>query len=160
MSTALEKYLHDHLAGAAFAVDLLTELNRKHQSDRFSDELQTLLREIEEDRDELRRIAKARGIEPGGMKEGVARFMEKLSRPKLVGDAEDVFSSFEACETIALGVLGKKALWDVLATTMATPGSETDFERLKRRAVAQHAVVEKLRLDLAAIALGHGERGG
>ena len=47
MNTALEKYLHDHLAGAAFAVELLTALNRKHESDRFSEQLQTLQRDIE-----------------------------------------------------------------------------------------------------------------
>lgn len=153
MSTALEKYLHDHLAGAAFAIDLLGALCRKHENDAFSDQLRLLLAEIERDRDELAVIAKRLGVEPGGMKEGMARFFEKMSRPKLVNDSDDIFSSFEACETVALGILGKRALWEALAASIDTARSDVNFARLKQRADNQHVIIEKLRLDLGSIAL-------
>jgi hypothetical protein len=158
MSTSLEKYLHDHLAGAAFAIDLLGALCRKHEADALSEKLRSLLLDITNDRDELVAIAGRLGIEPGGMKEGMARFLEKLSRPKLVNSADDVFSSFEACETLALGILGKLALWDALSITLEIGVLDADFDRLKRRAREQHATIEKLRLDLATVALAATEQ--
>ena len=153
MSTpSLERYLHDHLAGAAFAIDLLGALSRKHERDSLSGGLQALRSEIERDREELSRIAVSLGCTPGGIKESLARFMEKLSRPKLVSDPGDVFSSFEACETLALGILGKKALWDALSLVFKSDEA-FDFSRLKARAEEQHRIVEKMRLDLAAMSL-------
>jgi hypothetical protein len=157
-NTPLQKYLHDHLAGAAFAIDLLGALCRKHEADGFSEQLRSLHMEIASDRDELAAIAGKLGIEPGGLKESMARFLEKMSRPKLVSGEDDVFSSFEACETLALGILGKIALWDALSTTVGITGIDADLARLRRRAEAQHAVVEKLRLDLAALALSTTDR--
>jgi len=156
MNTSLEKYLHDHLAGAAFATDLLGALCRKHETDGFSEQLRSLLVEIQADREELAGIANALGVAPGGMKENMARFMEKLSRPKLIGAGDDVFSSFEACETLALGVLGKLALWSALSSVAGVDINDDDLARLKGRAQEQHAVLEKLRLDLGAVALGGG----
>lgn len=153
MSTSLEKYLHDHLAGAAFAIDLLGALCKKHAADGFSGELSSLLSDIEKDRDELVRISQSLGVQPGGVKEGMARFVEKLSRPKLVSSSEDLFSSFEACETLSLGILGKKALWRALTITVQNEMAGTNFDLLEQRADAQHASIEKLRLDLASVAL-------
>jgi hypothetical protein len=158
-TTPLGKYLHDHLAGAAFAVDLLGALARKHEGDALSKQLHALLAEIVEDRDELATIVGKLDAAPGGMKESVARFFEKLSRPKLVENADDVFGSFEACEALALGILGKAALWDALALAFGREETEVDFKRLKERALDQHAVVEKLRLNLAAVAFGAAKSG-
>ena len=152
MNTSLEKYLHDHLAGAAFAIDLLGALCTKHESDAFHEQLRSLLVDIKSDRDELEGIAGRLGIEPGGMKEGIARFMEKLTRPKLINSADELFSSFEACEALALGILGKRGLWDALAATIGT--TDADLARLRKRAEEQYRVIEKIRLDLATITLG------
>ena len=157
MNTSLEKYLHDHLAGAAFAIDLLRALREKHTADGFSGELTSLLSDVEKDREELAVIAQRLGVQPGGMKEGMARFMEKLARPKLISSNDDLFSSFEACETLSLGILGKKALWRALAIAVPTDGLKADFILLEQRADAQHASIEKLRLDLAAVALTKSE---
>jgi hypothetical protein len=152
MSSHLEKYLGDHLAGAAFAIDLVRALCRKHAGDAFLPVLETVLREIEEDRAELARLAKRIGTRPSGFKQALARFFEKLSRPKLVQSTGEKVSSFQAFETLALGILGKKALWDALSAVDNSDVRALDLPKLKRRAESQHAAVEKIRLDLAAIA--------
>ena len=157
MTTSIETYLHDHLARAAFAVDLLGALCRKHEKDALSNKLSPLLVEIEKDRDELVHLAEVLGIKPGGLKESVARLMEKFSRPKLVNDSNDVFSSFEACETLALGILGKKALWDALSAAIEIPSAQIDFEKLISRAEQQHKIIEGVRLDLAVLSLRRTE---
>jgi hypothetical protein len=148
MQKNLEKYLHDHLAGAAFAIDLAQALCRKHEADEEAADFNALAAEIEEDRDELVRIVEALGLDPGGLKESVTRILEKLSRPKLVSSREDVFSTFEACETLGLGILGKRALWEALATT-SVARSQIDFQRLRDRAEKQHTIAERLRLTFA-----------
>jgi hypothetical protein len=151
MCAPLGKYLNDHLAGAAFAIDLLRALRRKHKRDGFSSDIESLLLQIEDDRDELRRVAKRVGIQPSGFKQALARLLEKLSRPKLIKSHEEALSSFQAFEMLALGILGKQALWDALSVLDNLPVREVDLLRLKQRAKKQHAVAEKVRLDLAAV---------
>ena len=62
---------------------------------------------------------------------------------------------FEARETLALGILGKRALWRALS--IVAPAdlrlSGVDFDALAARAQAQHDRVEERRLQVAATAL-------
>ncbi len=80
---------------------------------------------------------------------------EKVSRFKLRHAGAGKFGMLEALEALALGIVGKQALWralSVIAPTNLRVRGE-DFDVLAARAQAQHARVEEHRLQVARIAL-------
>ena len=87
--------------------------------------------------------------------------MEKVGEVKLRVDDEPggAFQFLQGLETVAIGIDGKRALWQGLAV-----GAEQnpalrgmDYDRLIERAVAQRARVEVLRLGAARSVLGQVE---
>ena len=156
MSDALATYLHDHLTAAHFAVELLKSLQEQHAGEALGEFAATLLREIEEDRQTLQQIADQAGAEASILKEATAWVGEKVSRFKLRHGGAGESGTLESLETLALGILGKQALWralSVVAPTNARVRSE-DFDALAARAQAQYACVEEHRLQAARAALG------
>jgi hypothetical protein len=150
MDDSLAIYLHDHLAGAALAVDLLEAMRDKHRDDSLGTFAATLLKEVEADRSVLSNLANRIGSGSSKLKELGAWFAEKISRLKL-DSGPCGLGTFEALEFLALGVLGKAALWDALA--VAAPLNKrlqgTDFLHLSARAREQHAMIEECRLETA-----------
>jgi hypothetical protein len=61
------------------------------------------------------------------------------------------FGTFEGLEAVALGILGKLALWRALeAIANSDPCLDgVDFAELAQRAEQQHSLAEKLRLQAA-----------
>jgi hypothetical protein len=57
MENPLAIYLHDHLAGAALAVDLLEALRDKHPKEPLGDFAAMMLSEVEADRSMLKNLA-------------------------------------------------------------------------------------------------------
>jgi hypothetical protein len=57
MSDPLATYLHDHLAGAAVAIDLLESMQRSNGGRPLGQFAKSLLADIEADRDVLRQLA-------------------------------------------------------------------------------------------------------
>jgi hypothetical protein len=151
MSDALGTYLHDHLAGAKFAVDLLEHLEEQHRDNPLGVFASGLKAEIEEDVATLRTLADRVGAGAHPMREAAGWLGEKASRLKLRRPATNRLATFEALEVLALGILGKRALWNALA--IIAPGdsrfAELGFERLAARAEDQHARVEAQRLAAA-----------
>ena len=145
-------YLHDHVAGAAFAIQLLEALRDHHARDLLGPFAADLLREIEQDRVELEGLIKRLGSQPSGVKEAVAWLAEKASRLKLRRHGEGVLGTFETLEALALGIRGKEALWGALeVAAVADPRLQgVDYPLLARRAQQQFAAVETRRLELAA----------
>jgi hypothetical protein len=154
MDNPLAIYLHDHLAGAAMAIDLLEAMRDKHPADALGDFATTMLAEVEADRTTLKNLADRIGSGSSQLKELTAWLSEKVSRIKLNRDSHSL-ATFEALEFLALGVLGKLALWNALR--MLAPGDarlrEIDLDRLAARAQAQHANIEEKRLAEATIVL-------
>jgi hypothetical protein len=150
----LTVYLHDHLAGAALAVDLLGAMRDKHPADPLGSFAAALLKEVEEDRAVLRKLADRFGPSGSGLKEVTAWLAEKASRFKLDRGAQDL-GTFEALEFLVLGVSGKLLLWKALAAVASSDKrlQGVDFERLTGRAQAQRDKVEEQRLRLALTAL-------
>ena len=146
MSDSLAIYLHDHLAGSNFAVQLLEFLRDQHAGHPWGEAAAALLVEVETDRTVLQGIIARVSNGVPIFKEASAWVTEKLSEMKLRPGA---FGTFEALEALALGILGKLALWRALATIAETdarlPG--VDFNHLMARAERQHARVEELRLQ-------------
>jgi hypothetical protein len=152
---AFATYVRDHLAGAVAAVNLLETLRDLHAGEPLGQFAAELLVEVEADRAALQELAKQAGASPNALKEAVGWLGEKVSRLKLGGRASGEFGTFEALEALALGILGKLALWRALAEVAAADARwrGVDFDRLADRAEAQHARVEARRLDAARMVL-------
>jgi hypothetical protein len=154
MDKDLAIYLHDHLAGAALAVDLLQALRDKHSQDELGDFAAMMLAEVEMDRSTLKALADRIGSGSSQLKEMSAWLSEKVSRIKLNREAHSL-GTFEALEFLALGILGKLALWDALKAALPSDAdlTEIDFDHLASRARTQHARVEERRLAEARTVL-------
>jgi hypothetical protein len=155
MSDPLATYLHDHLAGAVVAINLLEALHDQHGGEPLGQFAAELLVEVEADRAVLQRLAERVGAGPSGLKEATAWLGEKVSRLKLRRRAAGGLGTFEALEALALGILGKLALWRALAVMSAVDARlhGVDFDHLAARAQAQHARVEERRLETARTTL-------
>ncbi len=155
MNDPLATYLHDHMAGSNFAVDLLESLRDEHSGEPLGQFAAALLIEIEKDRAVLQRIIDRVGKGSANLKQAAAWLGEKVSRFKLSRGAAGEFGTFEALETLALGILGKLSLWEALAVVADTEDRVRDvnFEELIARAHEQHARVEENRLRYARTTL-------
>jgi hypothetical protein len=159
MSDPLSTYLHDHLAGAEQAIDLVRFMRDQHVGEELGQFAAGVLVEIEADREVLRQIADRAGAGSSTLKELTAWFGEKVSRLKLRHDAGDGLGIFEALEFLSLGIHGKLALWRVLGMLATTDArlQGVDFKQLAARAETQHARVEKRRLQIAHGIFGTSE---
>ncbi len=155
MNDPLATYLHDHLAGADFAIDLLGTMKDRHQHQPLGQFAAQLLGEVTQDRDTLLHFAEKVGSGTNALKEFTVWVGEKASRVKLGGGVKGEFGTFEALEFLALGVQGKLSLWHALQVIAASDArlGGLDLELLIVRAEAQYAQVEEQRLASAATAL-------
>jgi hypothetical protein len=128
-------------------LDLLDFLRDQHLDARTNQLVTALIGEITEERKILKEIIESQGGEVPALKEAAAWLAEKLSRFKL---ARGAFGTFEALEALALGILGKLALWQTLDTLQTDSRFEGfNFTALATQAQRQHAQVEKFRLQAA-----------
>jgi hypothetical protein len=155
MSDPLATYLHDHLAGAKVAVDLLEAMRDRLKNDPLSDFAAHLLTDVQADRDTLQRLAEKVGSRSNALKELTGWLAEKVTRLKLGQGSGEAFGTFEALEFLALGVRGKMGLWQALdvAASYSPRLSGYDFKQLAARAETQYQQVEQHRLKAAQTAL-------
>ncbi len=158
MCEPLLTYLHDHLAGARFAVGLLQDLSEQTVDGDVQQLAVKLLPAIDEDRATLEACMKDIGDDGSMVKDIAAWVTHKASRLNL--RLHDSLGLFEAIEALSLGVLGKLASWDALKTLRDKQVSAArqnvaalDLEQLISRAREQHQQLESLRLKLAIDAL-------
>lgn len=151
MERPIASYLHDHLAGAAYAIDLAGALRDHYKDSPLGDFAQELVDEIRTDRRILADIARRFSPASSGIKEGLAWFSEKLSRFKLRHSDSSGLRTLEALEFLQLGIRGKLALWRALAhcAPVELKLGEINFEDLILRASLQEAAVEQQRLRAA-----------
>jgi hypothetical protein len=155
MSDSLATYLHDHLAGSAFAIDLVESLRDHYAGDALGEFASDLLIQIKQDRMALQQLADRIGKGSPDMKEATAWVAEKVTRFKLSHDRARGLGTFQALELLALGIQGKLALWRALIEITARDDrvKQVDLDLLAARAENQHAQVEKQRLMIARTAL-------
>lgn len=138
MTPGLTAYLHVHQAGADAAMALLDRLVDLEPARR---EWFTKLRaEIAADRATLAEIIRRLGP------------ATETTTPE---SADGPLRLMEALEGLTLGILGKHKLW-VALTALVDDYPRLrgiDFDRLRARAVEQHAMVEQERMAAASIAL-------
>ena len=155
MTTPLHTYIHDHLAGASLAIDLVGFLREEHAGQPLGRFAAELLTDIEADRAALIHLAECVGTQPGRVKQAAAWLAEKASRLKFGRASAAEFGTFEALEFLALGILGKRLLWRALRAALGGDPrvADVDFDELAARAEAQFNAVEERRLELARRAL-------
>ena len=158
VNESLETYLNDHLAGSVVALELLDTLEKDGARTAQASILADVHADILADRQELEAFMTQLGLEVSKTRKATGWLIEKLSEVKLrLDDAGDgALRRLEALETVSLGIAGKHALWQALATAAedAPELSGLDYARLTRRAETQREAVERLRLLAAKEALG------
>jgi hypothetical protein len=154
VSDELAAYLHDHLAGSNFAIELLKNLREQHAGEPLSEFATELQGEIEADRYALQQIIDRAGSHGSRVKEAATWIGEKISRLKLSPASTGHAGTFESLELLALGITGKLSLWRALAVIAASEARVRgpNYDALATRAQDQYARVEARRLEAAAIA--------
>ena len=155
----LHQYLHDHLAGADLALELLESLSHHHSDEITSTLAARILTEVRDDRQILGRLADS--VESGSniVKELASSIGAKALRVSLNPSSGDNFDLFQVLEFLAAGVFGKMLLWRALEVVLQrqASGAGISFQQLLARAEGQYAQLEKRRLELATQTLGsHG----
>jgi hypothetical protein len=104
----------------------------------------------------MRRI----GVRESRVKPGLAVVAERLGRLKLNGRLRGYspLSRFEELDALAMGIEGKKILWQNLrdGAGLAARVPDVDFDGLIARAGGQRAELEPFRLAAGRVALGSG----
>jgi len=164
MEEPLRTYLHDHLAGAGFAIEMLKKLEEQYEGSETGAFAAAILKDISEDRATLAKIAAKVGENHAPMKDALAWLSEKASRVKLQQEDPAGFRTFETVEILSLGILGKRSMWRALSEIASYDSRVAgfDYEALAARAQEQFARVEEYRLRLAASAFAqeHARTGG
>jgi len=158
MNSPLAVYLHDHLAGSRFAIQLLDTLRDQHKNEPLGNFSEKLLADINQDQDVLQDIIGRVGETGPDLKVIAAWVAEKASEWKLRRDRAGNLGVFEALEALALGVTGKLQLWRVLPVVAEIdPRLQSwDFQILANRAQEQYATIESQRLNTARHAFANG----
>jgi hypothetical protein len=149
-------YLNDHLAGATLGVELAKRSRASNEGTPLGDFLDRLLREIETDRETLKKLMRDLGIRSDRVKAYGAWAAEKLGRLKLNGQFRGYsrLSRLVELEALYLGITGKQEMWVTLQRTSANQVPGFELEELRRRAERQAAEVEEHRVAAAEAALG------
>lgn len=150
MNESLITYVQDHLAGARFAIELIEDLRDQSDDASLAEFARRLLGEVVADRQTLESLLQKCSAQQASIfKQAASAVARKASLLKL--SLNEPFGRFEAVEVLALGVLGKRALWRALEkVATAERLAELDWTELVRRADEQHAELESVRLGLAA----------
>ena len=157
-SKHLLTYLKDHLAGATGGLEVLDHLISTHAGAPLEPPLKELREEIAQDRQALQDIVRRFGSAESPIRNTGAWLSEKLARIKLLleGAGSGPLARLEALEALALGIEGKRALWDALAAAAPAvlPLQAVNLNLLKQRAQQQRERVEAFRLEAAREAFG------
>jgi hypothetical protein len=154
---ALATYLNDHLAGSVAALELLDHLISQEQGTERGTELVQIRADVEEDQKTLLRGLREVGGKESRVRSALAWLTEKIGQAKLRLDDPGTgkLQLFEALEALALGIQGKAALWRALASasTRLPQLRILDYTKLEQRAIDQFNRVDRLRLQVAPVAL-------
>jgi hypothetical protein len=157
-SSMLATYLNDHLAGATAGLELARRASGQNEGTPLGRFLEGLAAEIEEDRETLQAVMASLDVGRDRVKVAAGWLGEKAGRLKpnnrLFGYSP--LSRLIELEGLALGVEGKRGLWQVLSNLNDPRLAEFDFEALLERARTQRDALHERRL---AAALDAFERG-
>lgn len=109
----LSIYLNDHLAGSVTGIELARRTLSSNRGTRYSEFLQWLVDQIEQDRQSLIGLMERLGIRRDPLKQAGAWGLEKVGRLKLNGRllGYSPLSRLVEIEGLWMGVNGKLAMW-------------------------------------------------
>jgi hypothetical protein len=144
-------YLNDHLGGSTLGVELSRRAASSNEGTELGAFLERLAGEIEEDRDTLKAIMDRLGVKEDKLKVAAGWAGEKAGRlkPNASLFSYSPLSRLVELEGLALGVEGKRSLWQVLAELDQPQLAEFDFEKLIERARSQRDELQERRLAAA-----------
>jgi hypothetical protein len=150
-------YLNDHLAGATLGVETARRAASENDGRPLGEPLGALARQLEEDRETLRRIMQTLEVRTDPLKSAAAWAGEKAGRLKLNGQLRGYspLSPLVEIEALQLGVHGKLSLWRSL---QQVAGQEqrldaAELAQLEERARSQRDELDRLHDEAAAGAL-------
>lgn len=152
-------YLNDHLAGATAGAAISRRTVGSNRGTPFAARLETLAREIDEDRGTLRSVMQRLEATINPAKVAFARLAERTGRVvKLNGRilSYSPLSRVEELEALRIGIEGKLALWRTLKETRgADPRLEgVDLVELAKRAERQRDELDAMHVEAAREAFG------
>jgi hypothetical protein len=157
-SDLLATYLNDHLAGATAGVELARRARGQNEGTSLGRFLDELTSEIEQDRETLKTIMARLEVGTDRFKVAAGWVGEKAGRLKpnnrLFGYSP--LSRLIELEGLALGVEGKRSLWQSLRHLDDSRLAEFDFESLLERARRQRDALQERRLAAAIDAFERG----
>src|SRR5262245_34356677 len=151
---ALATYLEDHRSGALGAVELLEALEGREGDPGLGAFAADILGRVKQDVAVLDHIIDRVG-ERSPLKEAAAWVAQKVAHLKMPGHGNDDLGVFESLEALALGILGKRSLWEALGRIAdGEPRLEGfDFADLMHKAEEQFERVNARRLAMAPAVL-------
>jgi hypothetical protein len=146
----LAVYLNDHLAGSTTAIELLRRAVGQYEGTDLGAFFAELGAEIDADRETLKAIMAANGVEPDRVKLGAAWVAEKAGRLKFNGALlrRSPLTPFVELETVEVGIHAKLLLWRALRGEPADDATAARLDELIARAERQLDAVERRRLDV------------
>jgi len=152
-------YLNDHYAGSTLGIELAKRAAKHNRGDaEFGPPLQRIAAEIDEDRDELKRIMARLEVSEQRTRAALGWAAEKAGRLKPNGNLLrfSPLSRVVEIEGLITGVSGKLSLWRaLLAIVPSEPRlDEAGLTRLADRAEDQLQRLHALRGAVALIAFG------
>lgn len=162
MDSKLQRYLNDHLAGSAGAVDLLQSICDAQDEPEEARYFREQKSKVEEERRFLKGLIEKLGKKDSTLLQAAGKLTGKASKLKLLWEGFEPgrLGMFEALEILAAGIQAKRLLWVVLREIAPwIPEWEgCDFEKLEKEALAQRDAVEGRRIEAGVAALVEPER--
>lgn len=148
-------YLNDHLAGSTTAMELIGRATRQYEGTELGAFFAELGAEIDEDRESLKAIMAANGIQPQRVKLAAAWAAEKAGRLKFNGALirRSPLTPLVELETLAIGIHAKLLLWQALRAQPADDATTARLDELIARAERQREAVERRRVEAGRAAL-------
>lgn len=157
MDSDLVRYLNDHLAGSAGAVDLIQSITDSQDDPEAILFFSELKSKVEDERIVLKSLIAKLGHTESGMLQMAGTMTAKAAKLKLMweGLGSGELGIFEGMEALVLGIQGKHGLWLVLREIAPwIPEWEgVDFLQLEQAAIAQRDSTEVRRIAAGLAAL-------
>lgn len=149
---ALATYLRDHLAGGDTAIETLRSLDSNNLPAPLAEVMERVVPEIEDDKRTLERMIHSLDVRQTWWRRFGAWFAAKASSWKFWHRVSGDLGHLEVLEILSIGILGKRAMWRVLANLQNTTGQfgSVDFHDLIVRAERQYDAVEHARMRTAS----------
>lgn len=142
-------YLKDHFAGSTGGIELAKRTAKANLGTEFAGPLERIATDIDEDREELKRIMGRLGVNEDPLKSGLAWGVEKAGRLKPNGQLRGYspLSRMVELEGLIGGVSGKLSLWRMLRDLVSSePWLDAEnLSRLEQRAEDQLERLHELR---------------